>query len=208
MNSSKSNWPSFLEGIARIRDPRERAKALLALKRPPVTDVHYLQLVYSVELCGDRLGVSVALRALKLLQKRDRSQFGDALVLLVDPSKMGDTANLLFDGAEVLRGCEKIKDPEMLADYLLSHVFWTEEPFAEALLYASGGNGIAARLLRARAIQFGFMQELSSSVISSVCPTITSGRSPAGPAKKASCEPKEANIKPVKLRLVATSEAN
>ena len=67
------------EGIARIRDPRERAKALLRLKRPPVTDVHYLQLVYSVEFCCDRSGVSVALRTLKLLQKRDHSEFGDAL---------------------------------------------------------------------------------------------------------------------------------
>jgi hypothetical protein len=208
MNASKSNWPSVLEGIARIRDPRERAKALLGLKRPPVTDVHCLQLVYSVELCGDRLGVSVALRTLKLLQKRDRSEFGDALVLLVDPSKMGDTANLLFDWPEVLRCCKEIKDPEMLADYLLSRVFWTEEPFAEALLYASGGNGIAARLLRAKAVQFGFMHELSSSVISSVCPTLTSGRCPASPAKKVSFEPKEANVKPVKLRLATTSEAN
>ena len=206
--NAKSNWPSVLEGISRIRDPRERAKALLALKRPPVTDVHYLQLVYSVELCGDRLGVSVALRALKLLQKRDRSEFGDALVLVVDPSKMGDTANLLFDQSEGLRCCKKIKDPEMLADYLLSNVFWTEESFAEALLYASGGNGIAARLLRAKAIQFGFMQELSSSVISSVCPTLTSGRGPAGPAKKVSFEPKKVNVEPVKLRLVTTSEAN
>jgi hypothetical protein len=208
MNASKSNWPSVLEEIARIRDPRERAKALLRLKRPPVTDVHYLQLVYSVELCGDPVGVSVALRSLKLLQKRDRSEFGDALLLLVDPSKMGGTANLLFDRSEVVRCCEQIKDPEMLADYLLSQAFWTEEPFAEALLYASGGNGIAARLLRAKAIQFGFMQELNGSVISSVCPTLTSGRSPAGPAKKVSFEPKAANIKPVKLRLVTTSEAN
>lgn len=208
MNASKSNWPSVLEEIARIRDPRERAKALLSLKRPPVTDVHYLQLVYSVELCGDPVGVSVALRSLKLLQKRDRSEFGDALLLLVDPSKMGGTANLLFDRSEVLRCCEQIKDPEMLADYLLSQAFWTEEPFAEALLYASGGNGIAARLLRAKAIQFGFMQELNGSVISSVCSTLTSGRSPAGPAKKVSFEPKAANIKPVKLRLVTTSEAN
>jgi hypothetical protein len=208
MNASKPNWPSVLEGIARIRDPRERAKALLALKRPPVTNVHYLQLVYLVALRGDRWGASVARRALKLLQKRDRSEFGDALVLLVDPGKMDNTANLLIDCSEVLRCCKKIQDPEMLADYLLSGGFGAEERFAEAILYASGGNGIAARLLRAQAVQFGFMQELSSSVISSVCLTRTSGRGPAGAAKKVNFEPKKANAEPIKLRLVTTSEAN
>ena len=73
MNSIPHYWASMLRTIYYLEDPRERAQALLNLKRPPVHDARYLQLVYSVERNAGHSGAVLARRAVKNLQLRDRS---------------------------------------------------------------------------------------------------------------------------------------
>src|ERR1700754_411340 len=68
MNSIPHYWASMLRTIYYLEDPRERAQALLNLKRPPVHDARYLQLVYSVERNAGHSGAVLARRAVKHLQ--------------------------------------------------------------------------------------------------------------------------------------------
>jgi hypothetical protein len=199
MNSIPHYWACILQTISYLEDSRERVQALLSLKRPPVHDARNLQLVYSVERNAGHSGVVLARRAVKLLQLRDRSRFGDALMLLIDPSKMNAKENPKFDYSQALDGCKIIKDPDILAENLLVRGCWNVGIFADAVLRASGGNSLAARYLRAAGVHHGFLQELSSSAGVSISPTI---------ASSPSSSEKVIIFKPKKRKVSSISEAN